>query len=92
MPDATERAAERLERALHQLEAAVGRQAERGVAADDLAVEIQMLSVDRARLAERLDQSEGRVARLETVNRDASRRLANAMQSIEAALAGGSPA
>ena len=92
MPEATERAAQRLERALHQLEAAVGQHADRGVAADDLAVEIQMLSVDRARLAERLDQSEGRVARLETVNLDASRRVANAMESIETALAGGASA
>ena len=87
MPEATERAAQRLERALHQLEAAIGQHADRGATADGLAVDIQMLSVDRARLAERLDQSEGRVARLETVNHDAARRVSAAMRSIEAVLA-----
>jgi hypothetical protein len=44
-------------------------------AADDLAEDVHILSVDRARLAESLDQSMARVVRLENANRNASRLL-----------------
>mgnify|MGYP006198435425 CR=1 FL=1 len=43
--------------------------------AEGLADEVQMLTADRARLAESLDQAQARAAKLENVNRDVSRRL-----------------
>ena len=57
-----------------------------GAGAEDLAAEVEMLSADRARLAETLDQSQARAVKLESVNRDVSRRLANAIESIRSLL------
>ena len=52
------------------------------VGAEDLAAEVQSLSTDRARLAETLDQTQARAGRLETVNREVSRRITAAMETI----------
>jgi hypothetical protein len=57
--------------------------------ADGLAEEVQMLTADRARLAELLDQSEARLARLEGANRDAARRLGTAIEAVRAVLESG---
>ena len=46
-----------------------------------------MLSADRARLAETLDRAQAWVAKLETVNRDVSRRLDGAIETLRAVLA-----
>ena len=86
MSSATERAVQRLERALRQLEAAVERRVADPAGAEDLAAEVHMLSADRARLAETLDQSQARAGRLETVNRDVSRRVGAAMEVIQSVL------
>ena len=86
MSSATERAVQRLERALWRLEAAVQRRHTDQVGAEDLAAEVHTLSADRARLAETLDQSQARAARLDAFNRDASVRIATAMESIRAVL------
>ena len=86
MSSATERAVQRLERALRQLEAAVERRSADPVGAEDLAAEVHMLSTDRARLAETLDQSQARAGRLETLNRDVSRRVGVAMEAIQSVL------
>ncbi|MGF0539334.1 DUF4164 domain-containing protein [Agrobacterium sp. ES01] len=48
--------------------------------------EIKRVHVDRARLAQELDQSEFRANRLEEVNREVSRRLVTAMETIRAVL------
>lgn len=86
MPSATEVAFRRLEAALHGLEQAVEERLSLSVGADGLAEEVRMLSADRAQLAETLDKSEARAARLETINRDASLRLDQAIATVQAVL------
>lgn len=87
MPSAMEQAVKRLEAALKGLEHAVEERLSLAVGADGLAEEVQMLTSDRARLAENLDQAQARSARLETVNRDVSRRLDTAIEVIHTVLA-----
>lgn len=48
--------------------------------------EVRRVHADRARLAQELDQSEFRANRLEEVNREVSRRLVTAMETIRAVL------
>ena len=88
MPSTMEQAVKRLEAALQGLEHAVDERLSQAVGADGLAEEVQMLTSDRARLAEALDQMQARATKLETVNRDVSRRLDKAMESIRTVLAG----
>jgi Domain of unknown function (DUF4164) len=87
MPSTTEQAVKRLEAALRSLEHAVDARLSFSAGADALAEEVQMLSSDRVRLAESLDQAQARAAKLETVNRDAARRLDGAIETIRAVLA-----
>ena len=54
---------------------------------DGLAEEVHMLTSDRARLAEALDQMQARAGKLDTVNRDVSRRLDKAIETIREVLA-----
>jgi hypothetical protein len=44
------------------------------------------MSADRARLAEALDSASARAQRLESTNREVSRRLVTAMETIRAVL------
>ena len=86
MPSAIEQAVRRLEAALQGLEMAVQqRLSERG-GTEGLAAEVDMLAADRARLAESLDQSQARAAKLESINRDVSKRIGQAVETIRAAL------
>ena len=87
MPSAMEVAVKRLEAALQGLEHAVGERLSLAVGADGLAEEVQMLTSDRARLAETLDQERARAGKLETINRDVSRRLDTAIETIRGVLA-----
>ena len=48
--------------------------------------EVRRVHADRSRLAQDLDQSEFRANRLEEVNREVSRRLVTAMETIRAVL------
>ncbi|RYC11629.1 DUF4164 domain-containing protein [Ciceribacter ferrooxidans] len=48
--------------------------------------EVKRVHADRARLAQELDQAEFRANRLEEVNREVSRRLVTAMETIRAVL------
>jgi predicted nucleic acid-binding Zn-ribbon protein len=48
--------------------------------------ELHRLGTDRSRLAQSLDASEARSARLEEANREVSRRLVQAMESIREVL------
>lgn len=48
--------------------------------------EVRRVNTDRARLAQELDQSQFRANRLEEVNREVSRRLVTAMETIRAVL------
>jgi hypothetical protein len=86
MPTPTEQAVKRLELALQTLENVVEERLSLSVGSDALAEEVQLLSSDRARLAETLDQAQARAARLETINRDVSRRLDSAIDTIRAVL------
>ncbi len=81
-----EQSVKALENALSALEAAVKRRTEGQAGADDLEAEIQTLSADRARLAERLDGAAAKIETLEAVNRDVSSRLVNAMETVSAVL------
>ncbi len=87
MASATEQAVRRLEAALESLEVAVEHRLAQSGGAEDLSGEVQMLTADRARLAETLDQAQARAARLENLNNDVSRRLGNAVETIRAILA-----
>ena len=82
MPSATEQAVRQLEAALQSLEHAVEQRLSQASGADGLAEEVQMLTSDRAELAESLDQANARAARLEHINRDALRRLDGAIAAI----------
>ena len=86
MASATEQAIRRLEAALQTLENAIQHRLSQSLGAEGLADEVQMLTADRARLAENLDQAQARAAKLENVNRDVSRRLASAVETIRAVL------
>lgn len=87
MASATENAVRRLEAALAGLEQAVEDRLSLAGSADGLAEEVQMLTADRARLAEALDQSEARASRLETLGRDANVRISAAIETIRALIA-----
>ena len=89
MASGAEQALKRLEAALSSLELAIGQRLTQSEGAEGLADEVQMLTADRARLAESLDQAQARAARLESVNRDASRRVGAAMETIGAVLRSG---
>ena len=82
MPSATEQAVRQLEAALQSLEHAVERRLSQSGGADGLAEEVQILTSDRAELAEALDRAEARAAKLEQLNRDAARRLDSAIATI----------
>ena len=79
-------ALDRLESAIGQLEAAVNRRLDtdrRYATVDD---ELQRLGEDRSRLAQELDTAMAKSARLEDTNREVSRRLVSAMETIRAVL------
>lgn len=84
-----EAAARRLTQALDSLEAAVERRCEADRSEAALAAQVQALGDDRARLAADLDTAAARARQLETVNRDVSRRLDQAMQSIRTVIESG---
>ena len=52
----------------------------------DAEAEVQRMGADRTRLAESLDSAEERAMRLENTNREVSRRLVEAMESIRTVL------
>jgi hypothetical protein len=82
-----EQAVRRLDSALLGLEQAVDGRLSLAAGADGLAEEVQMLTADRARLAETLDQAQSHAAKLETINRDVGLRLETAIDTIRAVLA-----
>ncbi|MFD1745227.1 DUF4164 domain-containing protein [Rhizobium helianthi] len=72
--------------AVNRLENAVDMRIERQREAADVDQEVRRVHADRAKLAQELDQSELRANRLEEVNREVSRRLVTAMETIRAVL------
>jgi len=72
----------RLNRAVEELERAVSARMEREEALGDAEAEVQRMGADRTRLAEALDNAQDRSQKLEHVNKEVSRRLVDAMESI----------
>ena len=81
-PLSVDAALQRLNMALAQLEEAADHRAELDRTIGGHRIEVQALSEDRNRLALELDASYARFAAMETANRDVSRRLDQAMDSI----------
>ncbi len=77
---------ERLDKAIASLESAIGGRLERESLLLDTEAEVQRMGADRTRLAESLDGAEERSMRLENTNREVSRRLVEAMESIRSVL------
>ena len=76
----------RLGKAIDSLEEAAGARADQELNSEEAEAEVQRLNADRARLAQELDSSEARAERLEGANKEVSRRLVTAMETIRAVL------
>ena len=76
----------RLGKAIESLEDAVASRVEREQDYGEAEAEVQRMNADRARLAQELDSSEARADRLLEANREVSRRLVTAMETIRAVL------
>jgi chromosome segregation ATPase len=76
----------RLGRAIDVLENAVHQRLEHEQDYSEADAEVQRMNADRARLAQELDNSEARAERLEDANKEVSRRLVTAMETIRAVL------
>jgi len=85
--DSIEAASRRLALALDALEAAVERRREAARAEDSLATQIHALGDDRARLAGELDQAVSRARALESANREVTKRIEQAIETIRGVLA-----
>lgn len=85
--DSVEVASRRLAHALDALEAAAERRREADRTEEALVTQIHMLGDDRARLAAELDHAIARSRDLQTVNREAAQRIAQAIETIRAVLA-----
>lgn len=76
----------RLGRAIEVLEEAVAARLENEQDYSEAEAEVQRMNADRAKLASELDNSEARAERLEEANKEVSRRLVTAMETIRAVL------
>lgn len=76
----------RLGKAIDVLEQAADARLEREQDYSESDAEAQRLNADRARLAQELDAAEARSERLEEANKEVSRRLVTAMETIRAVL------
>ena len=76
----------RLGKAIDALERAANARLEREQDYSEADAEVQRMNADRARLAQELDGSEARSERLEEANKEVSRRLVTAMETIRAVL------
>ena len=79
-------ALKRLESAFATLESVAYARLEREADFSGAEEEVQRMNSDRARLAQELDKSEARAERLEEANKEVSRRLVTAMETIRAVL------
>ena len=77
---------EKLDKAVSALESAVEARVEREQGLLQAEAEVQRMGADRARLAESLDSAVAKSQRLENANREVSRRLVDAMESIRSVL------
>lgn len=79
-------AAIRLQRALQRLGHAVDAQVEREAIVAGAEEEVQRMTADRGRLAAELDSALAKSQRLEQANREVSRRLVAAMETIRSVI------
>lgn len=79
-------ALEALNKALNQLDNEVDRRVEAGRNAAEAESELARMIEDRGRIAQELDAAQDRSNRLEEANREVSRRLVTAMETIRAVL------
>jgi hypothetical protein len=79
-------AVEELRVAVQALAGAIDGRFDREMSSAEYRAEVRRVHQDRAKLAHDLDQSEFRANRLEEVNREVSRRLVTAMETIRAVL------
>ncbi|MCP8894213.1 DUF4164 domain-containing protein [Shinella daejeonensis] len=84
--DTVRAAIEELRKALAGLDNALDMRFDRERDQGEVESEVRRVNADRSRLAQELDQSEFRANRLEEVNREVSRRLVTAMETIRAVL------
>ena len=77
---------DRMNRAIAAIEEASASRAEQDVNYAEAEEEVQRLNSDRSRLASELDNSEARGERLTAANKEVSRRLVTAMETIRAVL------
>ncbi len=83
-----EQALDRITASITKLEGALHRRASHDKTLDALENDLHRIGEDRTLLASKLDQAEARGSRLEDVNKDVSRRLVAAMESIRTVLEG----
>lgn len=76
----------RLGKAMEALENAVAARHDHDQDYSEAEAEVQRMNADRTRLAQELDNSEARSERLEEANKEVSRRLVTAMETIRAVL------
>jgi hypothetical protein len=76
----------RLGKAIEALESAVIARLGHDQDYSEAEAEVQRMNADRSRLAQELDNSEARAERLEEANKEVSRRLVTAMETIRAVL------
>lgn len=76
----------RLGKAVEALETAALGRIDREQDYAEAEAEVQRMNADRSRLAQELDASEARAERLEEANKEVSRRLVTAMETIRAVL------
>lgn len=84
--DKTAVALSALRQAISGLENAIDMRLEAQRSNSEVEHEVRRVHADRERLAQELDQSQFRANRLEEVNREVSRRLVTAMETIRAVL------
>jgi predicted nuclease with TOPRIM domain len=77
---------DQMNRALSALEKSVEARAEQDGNYAEAEEEVQRLNADRSRLAQELDNSEAKSERLTAANKEVSRRLVTAMETIRAVL------
>ncbi|MCO5070333.1 MAG: DUF4164 domain-containing protein [Rhizobiaceae bacterium] len=76
----------RLSKAIEALEDSVAARLDQAQDYSEAEAEVQRMNADRSRLAQELDNSEARAERLEEANKEVSRRLVTAMETIRAVL------
>ena len=76
----------RMDTAMRTMETAMDSRDDQARDSSEAEEEVQRMNADRTRLAQELDNAEARADRLENANKEVSRRLVTAMETIRAVL------